>query len=515
MYITHIASEFAPIAKAGGLGDVVSGLAKAHQSQGHQLEVILPKYDCILFNQIQNLQVAYRDLWTTEGGQRYNNTIWSANYGDITLYLIEPHHPQYYFNRGSIYGATDDINRFTYFSNAALAFLLHAKKSPQVLHLHDWPTALVAPLYKDLYAQRGLKVGAIAFTIHNLEHQGKCSGSVLERWGLKAENYLIPEKMQDPFSPLLVNLLKGAIVYADGINTVSPTYEKEIQTAEGGCGLQETLAKYRSKIRGILNGIDESYWNPSTDSFLLHSYITHPPLTQEKVALAFAAKQNNKKELLLSLGLTSTDKPLVISITRLATQKGPELILHGINRTLEKGGQFILLGSLAQPEILSLFVALQKREEKNKNLAIIFEHDESLAHRLYAAADMLLVPSLFEPCGLTQMIAMRYGTVPIVRRTGGLADTVFDVETSSVPTAQKNGFSFDYPDYAGVDWALDRAIALYCDHPTQWQLLASQGMQYDFSWKKSAKEYLRYYKEIGKTDRKSKSSPAKSEKEHS
>ncbi|MGE5196867.1 MAG: glycogen synthase, partial [Anaerolineae bacterium] len=268
MHIIHITSELAPIAKVGGLADVIYGLSKESVKCGHKVDILLPKYDCLHYDMLKHLKVEFRELISFEGPARYYNTIWSAELENLRLLLLEPHHPNYYFNRGCIYGCQDDIDRFAYFSRTSLEYIFKSGAQPDIIHIHDWPTALIAPLYKDLYANLGWKVGGILLTIHNLEHQGKCAAFNLTRVGLRGENYATPDKMEDPYSPGILNLLKGGIVYADWITTVSPTYEKEIKTPSGGCGLHATLIKAQHKLKGILNGIDEHFWNPQSDPHL-------------------------------------------------------------------------------------------------------------------------------------------------------------------------------------------------------------------------------------------------------
>jgi len=487
MHIIHIASELAPIAKVGGLADVVFGLARETQKKGHTVEVLIPKYDCLDYSALQNLKPEFRELWSFDGPYRYHNTVWSAEVQGLRVLLLEPHHPGYYFSRGSIYGFPDDVDRFIYFSRACLEYLFKSGKSPDVIHIHDWAASLVAPLYKEMYIPLGFHTKKVVLTIHNLQHQGKCSPQNLTRAGLRGEDYLTPVKMQDPFLPANLNLLKGGIEYADSITTVSPTYEKEIKTVEGGCGLNTLLLKHQNKLQGILNGIDFDYWNPETDPLLPAPY-NHKTFQK--------GKQASKAELRKKFGLKESKGPLICVISRLVPQKGPELMLYGLKKILEKDGQFALLGTPSSPELEDLFKTVQKDLAKNKNVLIHLHYDESLAHLIYAAADMILIPSMFEPCGLSQMIALRYGCVPIVRHTGGLADSIFDVDTSKKPENERNGYAFDFPDPSGVDWALDRALKCYKEDASRWAKIIQQGMQCDYSWSRSADAYLEAYKKI-------------------
>jgi len=498
MYIVQIASELAPIAKVGGLGDVVYGLSKELCRLGHQVEIILPKYDCIDYSSLKSLKVAYRELWSFDGPQRFNNTIWSASFDGLKIWLIEPHHPNYFFSRGLIYGTNDDIDRFAYFSRTAVEFLYKSGSNPDVLHCHDWPCAIIPVLLKDMYRQLGFKYGGSVLTIHNLEHQGKCSPNNLTKIGLRGQDYLSKEKLQDPSNPALINLLKGGIVYADKITTVSPTYEKEIQTPQLGFGLNEVLVKYKHKLKGILNGIDENFWDPAKDQHLVVHYNTHKIDSSKKMAKILEAKKKNQHHLRTHLNLKDENRPIVATVTRLVQQKAPDLIEHALYRTLEKGGQFVLLGSTSIPQMQKRFSDLMLKMQNNENVAILLNNDEAHAHLIYAAADMFIIPSLFEPCGLTQLIALRYGTVPIARMTGGLVDTVFDIDTSKRPKTKRNGFTFDLPNPAGVNSALDRALQCWAEDKEKWQNIMRQGMACDFSWKHAAPEYISLFKSLSR-----------------
>ncbi len=498
MHIVHIASELAPIAKVGGLGDVVYGLSKELLRLGNKVEILLPKYDCLEKEQLKDLKIEQTGLVSYDGSQGFNNTIWSAHVNDLPVFLIETDHPKQFFNRGLIYGALDDIDRFLHFSKIAIEYLFKAGKQPDVIHLHDWPTATVAVIYRDLYWDH-YRIGGTVLTLHNVEHQGKCRTFNLCQIGLKGEKYLAPDKMQDPVKKEEINLLKGGIVYADRITTVSPSYEKQIQTSEGGRGLEKTIAKARKKLKGILNGIDEDYWDPEKDPCLIQKYPTHGVDLKNPVSVlnaVLAGKKANKQQLRQQLGLKESDAPLVAAITRLVPQKSPELIKCALQLTLKKGGQFILLGSCASPSTQEEFETLREEVKTSGNAVVLLDQNERLAHQIYAGADMLVIPSLFEPCGLTQMIALRYATLPIARATGGLADTVFDIETSSKPLEERNGFTFQGPTQQEVEDALCRALECYQRQPQGWQSLMLQGIRQNHSWKRAAERYLSLYTQL-------------------
>lgn len=494
MHIIHITSELAPIAKTGGLGDVVYGLCKELIKQGHKVQIILPKYDIIPLDQLKNLQIYYKDLWSYEGNGSYPNTIWSANFEDLELFLIDHHHPSNPFNRGTIYGPPDDIDRFFYFSRTCMEFLFKSNLRPDILHVHDWPTAILPILQRDMYSFLGWAPIKTVLTIHNLEHQGRCFPHHLNRIGLPGNDYLFPERLQDPINLELVNALKGGILYADAITTVSPSYKKEIMTSQHGFGLQEILSKNQRKLHGVLNGIDENFWNPEIDPYLEFPFESSPPFTEKKWPLIQKNKKLNKERLRSLLNLPTSNTPLVSCIGRLVEQKGPRLIAHAFRQVLSLGGQCVILGSPYSKEIEKLFLELESSYNSNPNGKIILGYDEALSHKIFAASDILLIPSLFEPCGLTQMIALRYGTIPIVRKTGGLADTIIDIEDKSSNPSDRNGFVFHNPTEEELSNALTRAFTLWEKNPIFWQKLMQQGMTQNFSWEKAALNYLEIYR---------------------
>ncbi|KAG8482282.1 hypothetical protein CXB51_026986 [Gossypium anomalum] len=485
LYIVHIAAEMAPVAKVGGLGDVVTGLGKTLQKKGHLVEIILPKYDCMQYDGIHELRALDVTVESYFDGKLFQNKIWVGTVEGLPVYFIEPHHPNKFFWRGQYYGEHDDFKRFSFFSRAALEFLLQAGKKPDIIHCHDWQTAFVAPLYWDLYAPKGLNSARICFTCHNFEYQGTASASELASCGLDAQELNRADRMQDNTAQDSVNPVKGAIVFSNIVTTVSPTYAQEVRTAEGGKGLHSTLNSHSRKFMGILNGIDTDAWNPATDNFLKVQYSAND----------MQGKAENKAAMRRNLGLSSADdqRPLVGCITRLVPQKGVHLIKHAIYRTLEMGGQFVLLGSSPVPQIQREFEGIANQFQNHEHIRLILKYDESLSHAIYAASDMFIIPSIFEPCGLTQMIAMRYGSVPIARKTGGLNDSVFDVNEETIPHQIRNGFTFTTPDEQGINGALERAFNFYKNNKESWKQLVQKNMNIDFSWDSSASRYEELY----------------------
>ncbi len=486
MEIVHLTTEIAPFAKVGGLADVIYGLSHAQVKNQDHVEVILPKYEKLNLSLIEPYEVIVHDLMVLYAEKEHHCTVWQGKMHGILVTLIESHDATGFFEREHIYGYPDDTSRFTYFSVACMEILKMREKKPDIIHIHDWPTALVAPLVK-----KALFPSRVVFTIHNLAYQGICDEKTFNQTGLDAKSYLTPDLLQDVQYPHLLNLLKGALVYADAVTTVSPTYAKEILSFSLGGLMHKVLQKYEKKIVGILNGIDFQFWNPSQDLHLPHSY------SHEEIQNSVPFLQNklkNKEHLRRTLGLNeNSPSPLVAVIARLCPQKGPDLIQHAIHTTLKMGGQFVLIGTTTDPETHDSFYALKCELAPSCQVHIELSYNESLAHLLFAAADLFLVPSLFEPCGLTQMIAMRYGTLPLVRETGGLVDTVFDIDNAELPEKKRNGFSFLPYSAEGIERCLERAFALFRSDPLKWRNMMEVGMKTDFSWEAPAKTYHDLY----------------------
>lgn len=321
-----------------------------------------------------------------------------------------------------------------------------------------------------------------------MQYQGVCKPELLAGIGLHPEALLTKDKLQDHTKPDQVNLLKGALTYSDFLTTVSPSYAEEIK-GEGGFGLGPLLKEKASQFTGILNGIDTEYWNPATDSFVTENYPSDPM----EVETLLEAKKINRKNLSKQVGIEYDKVPLFTAITRLVKQKGPELIQHGIEYTLKKGGQFMLLGTPFEMDTKTLFYSLRDEYRDNPHIHFHFDYDERLAHETYGAADFILIPSLFEPCGLTQMIALRYGTLPIAHKVGGLKDTVFDIDHEEVPMEKRNGYTFDFPSKDSLSWSIDRAFEHFKHDEKKRLTMLRNGLRHDWSWKTSALAYLELY----------------------
>ena len=491
MHIVHITSELAPLAKVGGLGDVVQGLCNVLCKE-NEVSVFLPFYDLIDRSKLKNLKKITTNLTTYENYALSQNTVYFLLEGSVHIYLFEPQSASNFFERGKIYGEKDDIERFLHFCFASLQFLLEQKKQVDILHLHDWITGGCAPLYKERFQPLGLRIGKVITTIHNMCYQGQTKGTALKQMGLSLSSLLSIEKMQDDKKFDHLNLLKGAITYSDALTTVSPTYAREI-IDNWGFGLAPFLKQHQNKLKGILNGIDTVFWNPETDPYLKEKY--QPNFSQIETILS--AKKANGLALNKKTGLKHNSQPLFACITRLVSQKGPDLIRYAIDLVLKKGGRFILLCSSPEQALKEEFLKLQKAYEKNPSIFFYFGFNEELAHLTFSAADALIVPSLFEPCGLTQMIAMRYGTIPIVHAVGGLKDTVFDIDEVGLSEVKRNGYTFYSPTKEGIHLSIDRAFNHFFQDNKKWLLMLKNGLSSDLSWEASAQIYLKLYQGTG------------------
>ena len=484
MYIVSITPECAPVAKVGGLGDVVYGLSHELEIRGHEVEIILPKYDCMRYDHIYGLQEVYRDLWVPFYDQGIHCTVFFGFVHGRKCFFIDPHSHRNFFNRGIYYGHHDDPERFVFFSRAALEFMLKANKHPDIIHCHDWQTAIVPVLLFEIYKHLGMTHPRVCYTLHNLKHQGVTGEFILRATGLnRPEYYFHPDRLQDNFNRSAINLMKGGIVYSNFVTTVSPRYAWEIQNTDLSYGLGRTLHAHDGKFGGILNGVDYDVWNPEIDGHIPSRFGVD----------TLHDKYRNKEALRHRFLLRESYKPIVAYIGRLDHQKGVELIRDGIFYALANGSQFVLLGSSLEHGTQSYFLHLKHHLNDNPDCHLEIGFNEELSHLIYAGSDMILVPSLFEPCGLTQMIALKYGTVPIVRATGGLADTVFDADYAQKPYHERNGYVFNDFDFRGLESAMHRAIGMWYSYPQHFRELMGNGMRYDYSWNHPARHYLDVY----------------------
>jgi starch synthase len=486
MYIVMVSPECAPVAKVGGLGDVVEGLSNELQVRGNSVEIILPKYDCMRYDHIWGLQKTYGDLWVPYHDQHVHCDVYFGFVHGLKCFFIEPHSHKNFFNRGIFYGHHDDPERFAFFCRAALEFMLKTNKHPDIIHCHDWQTGLVPVLLFDIYKHLGMTHPRVCYTLHNVMHQCVTGDIVLRQVGLNPAFYRNRDRLQDDYNHGAINLMKGGIVYSNFVTTVSPRYSEEIKYSDQGCGLQHTLWVHSMKFGGVLNGIDYKVWNPEIDPLIACRYGID----------SIEDKYKNKEALRNRLLLRQEFRPIVAVVSRLDRQKGVDLMRHAIFHCLANGCQFVLLGSSPDHGIGQEFWGLKRQLNDNQDCHLEISYDEELAHLIYAGADMILVPSAFEPCGLTQMIAMKYGTVPVVRNTGGLADTVFDADYAPKPYHESNGYVFNDFDRQGLESALRRAIGLWYLHPKYFRELMVNGMRYDFSWNHPGRHYLNIYNYI-------------------
>jgi starch synthase len=487
MFVVMITPELAPAAKVGGLGDVTYGLSRELELRGNAVEVILPKYDCLRYDHVWGLTRSYEGLRVPWYGGAIDTTVWFGFVHGRKCFFIEPHSADRFFSRGVYYGHADDVVRFAFFCRAALEFLYKTGKHPDIIHCHDWQTALAPVLLYEMYQHLGMRHPRVCFTIHNFRYQGLTGEHILRATGLhRPEHFFHPDRLRDNHNHFALNLLKGAIVYSNFTTTVSPRHGWEAKDAGQGHGLEPTLHRHHYKFGGVLNGLDYTQFDPATDP---HIPARYRPETIER-------KYDNKRALRHRFWLADNEKPIVAFIGRLDAQKGLDLVRHALFHCLHHRAQFVLLGNSPEPGINDHFLGLKRHVNDSPDCHLEIGYHEELARLIYAGADFIVVPSRYEPCGLTQLIAMRYGTVPIVHAVGGLADTVFDKDFSNRPLHERNGYVFHHADNAGLESALDRALACYYSFPEHLRQLMLHAMRCDYSWKGSAQDYLNIYDSI-------------------
>jgi len=471
MELLFVASEVAPLSKTGGLGDVTGALPRALAAHGHAVAVVSPRY-----GSIDAAKAGFVPKHNAVRVRGEATTLWAKKVGLVTSYLVE--HELLFGSRRGLYGERghdypDNAERFAYLCRAALEVPAAFGHRPRILHLHDWQSALAAWLLRHEHREDATLAGVkTVFTIHNLAYQGVFKKDALQALGLPWEVFRL-DAME--FHDRL-NFMKAGLVFADAITTVSPTYAREIQTPSGGEGLDGLLVQRASHLSGILNGIDLGDWDPGRDPLLPHHFDGEH----------LEGKRAMKRALQAEVGLPQrADVPLVALVGRLAEQKGVDLVLAALPELLRRDLQLVLLGSGRHDWEQAFAQASRAHPER---FAANVGFDEGLAHRIEAGADMFLMPSRFEPCGLNQLYSLRYGTVPVVRKVGGLADTVEDYD------GWKQGTGFVFTDYdpRAMLLALKRADELYRDQ-RGWTAMVRRGMAQDFSWSRSAARYEALY----------------------
>jgi starch synthase len=432
--------------------------------------------------------VCYDDLTTPWYGGELHCTVWSGRVHGRKCFFVEPHPVEWFFGRDRIYGYHDDVARFTAFSKATLEFLAKAGKRPDVIHCHDWPTGMVPVLLHEQF-RRALPDQKVCYTIHNFAHQG-VSGQDEVLWSTqlgRPEYFLAQDRLGDDYRYGAVNLMKGGIVYSDFVATVSPNHAAEVTYGDGAFGLGRTIHVHRHKFGGILNGIDYDVWNPEADSVIPARYSSE----------TLEGKSENKEGLRDRFWLREEPGPIVAYVGRLDGQKGMHLVHHALFYALANGAQFVLLGgAVHENRISGHFRHLKRHLNDNPDCHLEIGYTEELAHLVYAGADMLVVPSMFEPCGLAPMIGQRYGTVPVVRSVGGLVDTVFDRDYSPREPNERNGYVFQHTDDRALESALNRALDLWFANPREFRTLMRNAMCTNHSWSQPGQQYLNVYERI-------------------
>ncbi len=474
--VLHVASEVAPFSKTGGLADVAAALPAATARAGHEPRIFTPLHGAIdrSAHELENVEGGPWRLFLGERSFEYS--LWRGKVPGTGVEVEFADCPAL-FNRPGIYGGADDEHlRFLFLQRAALDATVRRQWAPDIVHVHDWHTGLV-PLYlKTLYAEeRVLASARSVLTMHNLGYQGMFGADVVGATGLTPfARYL----HQDDLAADRFNFLKTGIMYADVLTTVSPTYAEEIQTSRHGFGLDELLRQRASNLVGILNGIDTATWNPRADNHLDYRYSVKSLWRKEK----------NKESLLAECGLPyEKGRPVIGMVGRLTAQKGIDLLDGPLADVLARHDVSLVVLGQGEERYERFFRGLQAAMPAQ--VFFYFGYHEVFAHRVEAGADMFLMPSLYEPCGLNQMYSLAYGTVPIVHKTGGLADTVTLFDPA---TGEGNGIVFDHPTAEGVRWALETALTLHLDRK-QWKRIVANAMAADNSWDRRAAEYHDLY----------------------
>ena len=470
MRVAILSSEAVPFAKTGGLADVSGALTKALHGEGIDSLLVVPLYDQVDRSFLsgtfaEDLEVEWRS-------KRPTIRVWQSEALKAPTYLIDAEH---YFSRGVIYGEPDDFERFAFFCRASIALLRRLGEAPNVLHCNDWPCGFASVEMRRRRQQEQFFANTkILFSIHNLAYQGLFNPSDL--WWLG-----FAEEMNDFMVKGVASALKAAIIAADALLTVSPRYASEIQTPEQGYGLDWLMRARRDRLAGITNGVDYEVWNPKTD----------PHISAHFSADDLKGKRECKLDLLRRFGLPEEpERPIIAIISRLVAQKGYDLIRQASRGILDTGAFFIALGAGAR----EYEDFLQSWHDHAPHRVGIYKGyaGEPLAHQIEAGADIFLMPSQYEPCGLNQMYSMRYGTVPVVRATGGLDDTV---QSFNQATGEGNGFKFGPYSASAMLEKLREALYFYTK-PEAWAKIQHNGMQTDNSWSAVAKKYIQLYKEL-------------------
>lgn len=471
--ILFVASEGLPFIKSGGLADVIGSLPQALAKRGHDVRVVMPIYLKMAQKNHKDFQ-RIRDYHVSINYHEVPVALYTQSLEGVTYYFIEN---QYYFERDGLYGYEDDGERFAYFQKAVLEMLNQLDYFPDVLHCHDWHTGMIPAMVKENYCHdhRYARMKHV-YTIHNLAYQGNFGKEMLESC-LGLSNYLYD--CGAVRFDTGISFMKSGIVYADKVTTVSPTYANEILTIEYGEHLEQVLQMRTGDLGGITNGIDVAMWNPKNDPQIDYHF---------NRVNAIKMKKQNKLQLQKELGLVPDENVFLLGVvTRLTNQKGIQLVLEQMQNLVNCNLQLVILGS----GDADMEAALRECENYNKGKICFYcGYSEPLSHKIYAACDGFLMPSKFEPCGISQLISLRYGTLPIVRETGGLKDTVSPYNEF---TCEGNGFSFAKYDSWEMMQAIYYALHVYYDYPKDWKKLVSNAMTKDVSWDKSAQDYSNLY----------------------
>lgn len=473
--VLFVASEATPFIKTGGLADVMGALPKALAAKGMDVRLVIPKYSLIKEDWKARMKPVTKGIVNLAWRQLYYG-VDEIQLDGVTVYFIDN---EWYFKRDRLYGFDDDAERFAYFCRAVLTMLPHVGFQPDIIHCNDWHTGLLGVFLKeDFYHDPYYARMKVIYTIHNLKYQGIYPPMIMQ------DIIGLPQELFDNGNlecDGCVNYMKSGMVYADSITTVSPTYAQEITYPYFGERLDGYIRDNQDRVHGIINGLDETAYNPSLDSFIPQTYTSNN---------ARSGKRINKDALRRKLGLrVKRGVPMIAMVSRLVEDKGMDLVIRIMDELVEDDVQLVIVGT-GDATYEQAFRDLAQRYPTKVSANILF--DEGLAHRVYAASDIFLMPSRYEPCGLSQLIALKYGSIPVVRETGGLKDTVIPFDKH---TGRGNGFTFPNFNAHELLFTAKRALGYYED-TILWDQLVKNAMNSDYSWNQSAQAYINLYQSV-------------------
>ncbi|GJP54127.1 hypothetical protein CLOM_g13232 [Closterium sp. NIES-68] len=493
LHVVHLCTELAPVAQAGSLATWMAGLCCALRRKGHLVEVVLPLYSSLDTSAIEAFREAPGEIMSFFDGKWHKNKIYTGTVHGVPVTFIHPLHPAAFFQRDQLYDYEDDFERFTYFTRAALEYLQQQGKQPDVLHLHNWHTAIAAPLFWDIYHHQGMPDTRILFTCHDARYQNAQPASKLSLVGLDPSQLNRPDRLQDNRDPALVNLLKGGIVYSNKVTTVSPMYASDMKSREYGCTLDATVAIHSQKFVGLPSGLDQTIWDPARDLALPVPIAASDPMPAKAVA---RAEFRRRMGLPVIDSASGQERPVVAYVSPQIGEADMDLIRGALSCALAYQAQFVLVGAARSPKVQMALEELQ-RGQQDPNVRLEIAYEDSLAHLTVAAAHVLLCPPLRDPSSQLPLVGACYGAVPVARQLLGTPDSLVDVDDPRRGATEGVGFFYASDKPADAVSALTRALKLLKGNPQRWEAVTKMAMSLDTSWDaRSSDAYVDAYLSI-------------------